>query len=100
MLAAIALDFGSRSAVLIELTRDLQGSARVVDTDPNRDTAGQPIFAQVGLSATGRTSAEIARELGLSPRTVNQHVENVAEKLGTKNRTHTIAELMRHHLLA
>ncbi len=52
------------------------------------------------LSAIGRTSAEIARELGLSPRTVNQHVENVAEKLGTKNRTHTIAELMRHHMLA
>jgi LuxR family quorum sensing-dependent transcriptional regulator len=52
------------------------------------------------LSAAGRTSAEIARELGLSPRTVNQHVENVAEKLGTKNRTHTITELMRHHMLA
>ena len=52
------------------------------------------------LSATGRTSAEIARELGLSARTVNQHVENVADKLGTKNRTHTIAELMRYRMLA
>jgi LuxR family quorum sensing-dependent transcriptional regulator len=214
VLAAIARDFGFRSAVLIELTRDLQGLARVVDTDPNRDAAGQPIFAQVGLqplagalrglieadgvtvvtpgdpapshayseflatydltevvavsmtlgddvagliafsgipelspvqlsaiqtlsyslfahlwalgaqlpaleptrihlfkpltprekevmrlSASGRTSAQIACDLGLSPRTVNQHVENVAGKLGTRNRTHTIAELVRHHLL-
>ena len=214
MLAAIARDFGFRSAVLIELTRDLLSLARVVDTDPDRDAAGQPIFTQVGLqpiagalralieaggvtvvtpgepapphayttflvrhdltevvavsmklgddvaglvvfsgipdlspvqlaaiqtlsyslfahlwalgtqrpplemarlhnfkpltprekevmrlSATGRTSAQIADDLGLSARTVNQHVENVAGKLGTRNRTHTIAELVRHQML-
>lgn len=51
------------------------------------------------LSAIGLTSVEIAGQLGMSPRTVNQHVDNVADKLGTRNRTHTIAELMRHDLL-
>lgn len=51
------------------------------------------------LSAIGMTSVEIAGQLGMSPRTVNQHVDNVADKLGTKNRTHTIAELVRHDLL-
>jgi LuxR family quorum sensing-dependent transcriptional regulator len=51
------------------------------------------------LSAIGLTSVEIADQLGMSPRTVNQHVDNVADKLGTKNRTHTIAELMRHDML-
>jgi DNA-binding CsgD family transcriptional regulator len=51
------------------------------------------------LSAIGLTSVEIAGRLGMSPRTVNQHVDNVAGKLGTKNRTHTIAELMRHEML-
>jgi DNA-binding CsgD family transcriptional regulator len=51
------------------------------------------------LSAVGLTSVEIAGKLGMSPRTVNQHVDNVAGKLGTKNRTHTIAELMRHEML-
>ena len=51
------------------------------------------------LSAVGLTSAEIAGKLGLSARTVNQHVDNVAEKLGTRNRTHTIAELVRYDML-
>lgn len=51
------------------------------------------------LSAIGMTSTEIASKLGMSPRTVNQHVNNVADKLGTRNRTHTIAELMRNHML-
>ena len=51
------------------------------------------------LSAIGLTSTEIADQLGMSPRTVNQHVDNVAGKLGTRNRTHTIAELMRHDML-
>jgi DNA-binding CsgD family transcriptional regulator len=51
------------------------------------------------LSAIGLTSAQIADKLGLSPRTVNQHVDNVADKLGTRNRTHTIAELVRNDML-
>jgi len=53
----------------------------------------------IGLSAEGLTSVEIAERLGMSARTVNQHVDNVADKLGTKNRTHTIAEVIRHGLL-
>lgn len=52
------------------------------------------------LSAAGMTSAEIAIELGMAARTVNQHVDNVSEKLGTRNRAHTIAELVRHDLLS
>ena len=51
------------------------------------------------LSAIGMTSTEIAAKLGMSPRTVNQHVDNVADKLGTRNRTHTIAELVRNDML-
>ena len=46
-----------------------------------------------------RLWSEIAERLGMSARTVNQHVDNVADKLGTKNRTHTIAEVIRHGLL-
>ncbi|MEI9413209.1 helix-turn-helix transcriptional regulator [Mesorhizobium salmacidum] len=51
------------------------------------------------LSSEGLTSQEVAERLGMSPRTVNQHVDNVAHKLGTKNRTHTVAEAIRHDLL-
>ncbi|MGV8833691.1 MAG: helix-turn-helix domain-containing protein [Devosia sp.] len=53
----------------------------------------------IGLSAEGLTSTEIASTLGMSARTVNQHVDNVANKLGTKNRAHTVAEVIRHNLL-
>lgn len=53
----------------------------------------------IALSADGLTSNEIADELGMSARTVNQHVDNVARKLGTKNRAHTVAEVIRHHML-
>lgn len=51
------------------------------------------------LSAAGLTSNEIGLELGMAARTANQHVDNVIEKLGSRNRTHVIAELIRHRLL-
>ncbi|KQT49568.1 hypothetical protein ASG47_04420 [Devosia sp. Leaf420] len=65
-------------------------------------TAPEPLTPRerevIGLSAEGLTSIEIAERLGLSARTVNQHVDNVAEKLGTKNRAHTVAEAVRHRM--
>jgi LuxR family transcriptional regulator, quorum-sensing system regulator BjaR1 len=54
----------------------------------------------IRLSAEGLTSAEIANELGMSARTANQHVDNVAAKLGTRNRAHTVAEAIRNNLLS
>jgi LuxR family quorum sensing-dependent transcriptional regulator len=53
----------------------------------------------ITLSADGLTSVEIAARLGMSPRTANQHVDNVADKLGTRNRAHTVAEVIRRNLL-
>jgi len=53
----------------------------------------------IALSAEGMTSTAIAKQLGMSARTVNQHVDNVAQKLGTRNRAHTVAEVIRHNLL-
>lgn len=53
----------------------------------------------IRLSSEGLTSQEIAVQLGMSARTANQHIDNVADKLGTKNRAHTVAEVIRHNLL-
>jgi DNA-binding CsgD family transcriptional regulator len=53
----------------------------------------------IALSAEGLTSTEISERLGMAARTVNQHVDNVATKLGTKNRAHTVAEAIRHRML-
>jgi DNA-binding NarL/FixJ family response regulator len=40
----------------------------------------------VRLVAVGRTNREIARELFLSPRTVDTHVQNIRMKLGCRSR--------------
>lgn len=39
------------------------------------------------LLAEGKANAEIGVELGLSPRTVEKHVEHILDKLGVKSRT-------------
>jgi DNA-binding CsgD family transcriptional regulator len=53
----------------------------------------------IALSSEGLTSQEVADQLGMSPRTVNQHMDNVADKLGTRNRVHSVAEAIRRDLL-
>ena len=66
-------------------------------------TAAQPLTRReievMLLSSEGMTSQEMADRLGLSSRTVNQHLDNVADKLGTKNRVHTVAEAIRRDIL-
>ena len=51
------------------------------------------------LSARGLTSEMVAGELGMSPRTVNQHIDNISAKLKTRNRVHAVAEAIRRGLL-
>ena len=41
--------------------------------------------------AAGSTNREIASELGLSPKTVNRHVENIFDKLGVSSRAAAVA---------
>jgi HD-GYP domain-containing protein (c-di-GMP phosphodiesterase class II) len=41
----------------------------------------------LGLLATGMPNKGIARELGISPKTVSNHIERVYSKLGVSNRT-------------
>lgn len=53
----------------------------------------------IALSSQGFSAQEVASELGLSARTVTQHMDNVADKLGTKNRVHTVAEALKRDLL-
>lgn len=53
----------------------------------------------MALLARGYTSDHAAEALGLSPRTVVQHVDNVSVKLGTSNRVHTVAEAIRRGML-
>jgi DNA-binding NarL/FixJ family response regulator len=45
----------------------------------------------LSLIARGHTNKEIARLLGISQRTVKFHVAALFERLGTSNRTETLA---------
>lgn len=44
----------------------------------------------LSLSAEGLTAATVARRLGISPHTVNKHLENAYRKCGTRDRLSTV----------
>jgi ATP/maltotriose-dependent transcriptional regulator MalT len=49
----------------------------------------------LSLVADGSTNREIARELGLSAKTVNRHVENIFGKLGASSRAAAVAKALK-----
>ena len=53
----------------------------------------------LGLLATGLPNKGIARELGISPKTVGNHVESVYSKLGVSNRAGAAMHAMRYGLV-
>jgi LuxR family quorum sensing-dependent transcriptional regulator len=50
-------------------------------------------------ASIGLTLQETAKALGLGEETVRSHFKKAQAKLGTRNRTHTIAEAMRDLLI-
>lgn len=51
------------------------------------------------LVAEGLSSPEIARALGISPRTVDDYLGEVCLKLGVRNRAQAVAEAVRAKLI-
>jgi ATP/maltotriose-dependent transcriptional regulator MalT len=49
----------------------------------------------LSLMAQGETNREIAGELGLSPKTVNRHVENIFDKFGVSSRAAAVAKALK-----
>ena len=50
-------------------------------------------------ASDGKTVQDIATLLGLGVETVRSHFKKAETKLGTRNRTQTVAEAMRHLLI-
>lgn len=44
--------------------------------------------------ATGLSSKQCAQELGIAPRTVERHVENLRNKLHARNKPHLVAKAL------
>jgi DNA-binding NarL/FixJ family response regulator len=51
------------------------------------------------LVARGLTSKAIAKQLVLSPKTVDHHLSSILNKLGVENRAHAVATAVRDGLL-
>ena len=47
------------------------------------------------LLVKNKTNREIARELGISEKTVRNHISNSMQKLGVKGRAQAVVELIR-----
>jgi DNA-binding NarL/FixJ family response regulator len=64
------------------------GAAAATNGSDDRTSGLTPRELEVlSLLAGGRTSAQIARELVISPRTVGTHVQHILTKLGVEHRT-------------
>lgn len=68
-----------------------------------RDAKVRTLTAQecrtLQLSADGRSIAEVAAELYISPTTVKTHLRHCAEKLGVRGRAAAVAEALRRGLI-
>lgn len=93
-------DFGERDRLVLELLRP--HLERVVDRFERRATpeADLPLTRRereiLEWVERGKTNAEIAEILWLSPSTVRKHLENVYGKLGVRTRTAAVARLRGH----
>ena len=53
----------------------------------------------LALMAEGRTTAQIAEALGLSPFTVKNYIERIFERLGARDRVQAVSTALRAGLL-
>ena len=49
----------------------------------------------LGLVANGLSAKEVAGEIGIAPRTVDRHIENIRLKMRARNRVHMITQAVR-----
>ena len=75
------------------------GTTVVVVELSRGETAGPALTAREAevmiWVARGKTNRDVAEILGMSPRTVNKHLEHIYEKLGVETRTAAVAAAQR-----
>lgn len=92
LVTAIRRVAAGRAAVSPEIRRQLAESPPV----PKLSARQQEILSSI---TRGLTTKEIAFQLGISSRSVDEHVNAIIAKIGAANRTEAVAIALRKHLL-
>ncbi len=89
-----------------ELTRSFLQAAKQLAShadDSARPAPTTPLTEQerrvLGLLAEGRSPGEVAKKLGITARTLRNHIHHVNRKLRTKNRLEAVMHAMRRGLI-
>ena len=101
-LAAAEFDDAGRAFAELGAEFDVAATrsiARSIDGEPDSGPLTARELEVLAHAAAGRTSAEIATELSISPHTVRRHLENVYAKLGVSGRAAAVAHAYQHGLL-
>jgi DNA-binding NarL/FixJ family response regulator len=94
-------DFTTRDLELAGYLQPFLGGIYALRDRLSRQTASRPAadagasitdreLAVLDLMADGLIAVAIARQLGISSRTVSKHIENIYRKLGTHDRTSAV----------
>lgn len=105
--AAGAVMKSAENAELITAIRKVAGGEQYISSEiKNLLASDPPITNLTGRQSEvlqslslGLTNKDIARQLGISERSVEEHVNNLLAKIGASNRTEAVAIALRKHLL-
>ena len=89
---ARGLLYMAASAAAVRLEQLIGYEGRRIDSRASLTPREQSVLRHASL---GETLQETAKALGLGEETVRSHFKKAQAKLGTRNRTHTVAEAMR-----
>jgi DNA-binding CsgD family transcriptional regulator len=89
---ARGLLYMAASAAAVRLERLVGYQGRSIDSRAHQTAREQAVLRHTSL---GESLQETARALGIGEETVRSHFKKAQAKLGTRNRTHTVAEAMR-----
>ncbi len=88
-----AIDSDAATAVLAAAGHRVPAVRRTLTADLTPREIGV-----LGLIAAGRSTKEIARELGISPKTADNHTQNIYEKIGVSTRAAATLFAIEHGL--
>lgn len=96
--AAVELEAAEKVFVALDARPDLT-RLRAMRGPRERSGLTERECEVLALLAEGRSNREVAADLGISPKTVNRHVENIFSKLGVSTRAAAVAEGLRNGVI-